>query len=75
MDAGAHPPSCRQRLVFYLSLSVLERLLGKHWTTTWSYQHTCYHHFDFQFRGVQFWASCPSFETQYNEKSNLIYIY
>ena len=80
MDAGAHPPSCRQWLVFCLSLSLslslsaLERLLGKHWTTTWSYQHTCLRYFDFNIRGAQLWAASPSFEIQCNEKSNIIYI-
>lgn len=58
-----------------ISLCVLERLLGKHWTTTWSYQHTCLRHFDFNIRGVQLWAVSPSSEIQCNEKSNLVNFY
>jgi hypothetical protein len=56
-----------------LTLSVLEKLLGKHWTTTWSYLNTCLHHFGFDVRGVQLWALSPSFEIRHSEKLNLTF--
>jgi len=74
MDAGARPPSCRQWLVFYLSLCLREAA-GETLDHYLELQHTCLRHFDFNIRGVQLWAASPSFEIQCNEKSNLTYIY
>lgn len=68
--ASLSPVTCLLCVSLSLPFSLtLERLLGKHWTTTWNFPHTCYPHSHSNIRGKQLRPLSPLFLFQNSDDS------